>query len=351
VTIDATAGDGAPPERLPWLPLLPWQRAAASGLLGRREAFPHALLIHGPRGIGKHALALNLAQGLLCESPRDDGLPCGQCAGCRYAEGGGHPDLLRLELLVFDDETQQLKAVETIAIDRVRALIDFVQLSSHRQRAKVAVIAPAERMNAAAANALLKTLEEPPSGTFLLLVAEAPGRLPPTVLSRCRRLAAPQPTAGEARSWLAGAGVADGALALALAGGAPLAAVAHADAARMAERQAWLDALARPERLPVLALAARIDAGGKEERKQRLADAIEWLLLWTSDLACVTGGGAVRRNPDFAAALAALAARVAPVTLFRYHRRLMGERALLAHPLQPRLVAEALLIEYVALFG
>jgi DNA polymerase-3 subunit delta' len=224
-------------------------------------------------------------------------------------------------------------------------------LSSHRQRAKVAVIAPAERMNAAAANALLKTLEEPPSGTFLLLVAEAPGRLPATVLSRCRRLAAPQPTADEARSWLADAGVADGVLALALAGGAPLAAVAHADAARMAERQAWLDALARPERLPVLALAARIDAGGKEERKQRLADAIEWLLLWTSDLACVTGGGTVRRNPDFAAALAALAARVAPVTLFRYHRRLMGERALLAHPLQPRLVAEALLIEYVALFG
>jgi hypothetical protein len=119
----------------------------------------------------------------------------------------------------------------------------------------------------------------------------------------------------------------------------------------MAERRAWLDALARPERLPVLALAARIDAGGKEGRKQRLADAIDWLLSWTSDLACVAGGGAVRRNPDFAGALVALAARVAPVTLFRYHRRLMGERGLLAHPLQPRLVAEALLIEYVALFG
>ncbi len=239
--------DDAAPAPLPWWPLLPWQRASAAALLSRREAFPHALLIVGPRGIGKHALALNLAQGLLCESPVVDGLACGRCAGCRYAEGGTHPDLLRLELSTFDHETQERKATETIAIDRVRALIDFVQLSSHRQRAKVAVIAPAERMNANAANALLKTLEEPPAGTFLLLVAEAPGRLPATVVSRCRRLPGPQPTPDEARAWLAGHGVPDGALALSLAGGAPLLALVHAEPSRLAERALWLEALSRPE--------------------------------------------------------------------------------------------------------
>jgi DNA polymerase-3 subunit delta' len=350
VSTDVSRDDAAPAP-LPWWPLLPWQRASAAALLSRRDAFPHALLIVGPRGIGKHALALNLAQGLLCESPVVDGLACGRCAGCRYAEGGTHPDLLRLELSTFDHETQERKATETIAIDRVRALIDFVQLSSHRQRAKVAVIAPAERMNANAANALLKTLEEPPAGTFLLLVAEAPGRLPATVVSRCRRLPGPQPTPDEARAWLAGHGVPDGALALSLAGGAPLLALVHAEPSRLAERALWLEALSRPERLQVPALAARIDGGGKDERRQRLAEAIEWLLLWTADLASVAAGGAVRRNSDCAPALAALGARVAPGPLFGYHRRLTGQRALLAHPLQPRLVAEALLVEYVALFN
>ncbi|MBK7792668.1 MAG: DNA polymerase III subunit delta' [Betaproteobacteria bacterium] len=281
----------------------------------------------------------------------DEGLACGACSGCRYAAAGAHPDLLRLELLVYDDDGLQLKAVETIAIDRVRGLIDFVQLSSHRQRAKVAVIAPAERMNAAAANALLKTLEEPPPATFLLLVTDQPGRLPATVRSRCRPFPAPQPGPAEALAWLATRGVADAPLALAQAGGAPLAALAHADPARLAERAVWLDALARPERLPVPAIAARIDAGGKDERKARLAQALEWLLLWTGDLGRIVDGGDARRNPDFAGPLAALAARVAPMALFRYHRAVLGQRALLAHPLQPRLVAEALLVDYVALFN
>jgi hypothetical protein len=120
--------------RLPWLPLLPWQLDAARAVLARRASWPHALLVHGPRGIGKHALALNLAQALLCEAPRADSLACGECAGCRYAIAGQHPDFMRLELLVVDPEEGILATVETISIDRVRALTEFVQLTSHRQR-------------------------------------------------------------------------------------------------------------------------------------------------------------------------------------------------------------------------
>jgi DNA polymerase-3 subunit delta' len=205
------------PVRLPWLPMLPWQRAAALSVLAQRSSWPHALLLHGPRGIGKHALALNLAQALLCEAPQTDGLACGTCPGCRYAAAGQHPDLMRLELVVIDPDEGTLETVETIGIDRVRALTDFAQLTSHRQRAKVAVIAPAERMNAAAANALLKTLEEPPPATYVILVSDQPGRLAPTILSRCRKLAAPLPTPAEARDWLAEQGVALPDLALAQA--------------------------------------------------------------------------------------------------------------------------------------
>lgn len=335
---------------LPWPALLPWQHATLTGLARNRADVPHALLFYGPRGIGKHALALNLARALLCESPRGDGTACDACAGCRYAIAGQHPDLLRLELMTLDEETGELGMTETIPIERVRALIEFTQLTSHRQGVKVAVIAPAERMNTNAANALLKTLEEPPPGTYLLLVAEQPGRLPATILSRCRKLAAPRPDATAARKWLAAQGVRSPELLLAQAGGAPLAALALSDANLQLERQAWLSALTRPEIIPVLQLAARIEAGGREQRRARLAHGIDWLLGWTGDLARVAAGAKPQRNPDFGDPLAVLASRVAPLPLFRYHRALLRQRAQLAHPLQPRLVAESLLLDYCALF-
>jgi DNA polymerase-3 subunit delta' len=336
--------------RLPWSPLLPWQVDAARSILSRRGTVPHALLVHGPRGVGKHALALNLAQGLLCESPHADGLGCGTCMGCTLAVAGQHPDLMRIELLVIDPEEDTIEMVDAIAIDRIRSLTDFVQLTSHRHRAKVAVIAPAERMNAPAANALLKTLEEPPQGTYLILVSDEPGRIPATLVSRCRKLATPLPTRNESLAWLAARGVEAPDVVFAQAAGAPLRALALSDPGVQGERRAWLAALAVPDRMSVLALAARIDAGGKEERRARLAHALEWLIAWTADLARVAAGGAVRLNPDAAAALERLATRVAPVALFRYHRSLLQQRAIQAHPLQSRLVAEAMLLDYQALF-
>ena len=225
---------------LPWLPLPPWQLVAARAALAQRSTWPHALLLHGSRGLGKHALALHLAQALLCEAPQADGLACGQCPGCRYAVAGQHPDLMRIELLEIDEETEELKAVETIGIKRIRALTEFVALTSHRQRAKVAVIAPAERMQGPAANALLKTLEEPPAGTFIILVTDLVGRLPATIVSRCRRLKVPLPDPDAASAWLAEQGVAEPQLALAQAAGAPLAALELADPAWQVERRVWL---------------------------------------------------------------------------------------------------------------
>jgi DNA polymerase III subunit delta' len=344
----AAAATSAP--ALAWPAMLPWLVPTAREALARRASWPHALLLHGPRGIGKHALGLHFALALLCESPRADGLACGQCASCHYAVAGQHPDLMRLELVEIDDDGEA-SAVDVITIDRVRALIDFAQLTSHRRRAKVAVIAPAERMNPAAANALLKTIEEPPPQTYLILVSDQPRRVPATILSRCRKFPVPLPPTDLAREWLVGQGVAEPDLALAQANGAPIVARERADATIQAERRTWLAALAQPDRLPLLALAARVDAGGRDERKARLALAVDWMLAWTADLARVGAGGAPRTNPDFAEPLAVLAARVAPVALFRYHRSILRHRALLAHPLQPRAVAEALLIDYRGLFA
>lgn len=345
---DRPADDDAPLAPV-WPGLYPWQANAAAAMLAERARWPHALLIAGPRGIGKRALALELARARLCETPGTDGGACGACPSCRYVAAGQHPDLRIVEPIVVDDDGIT-KPVEWIQVDAIRDLIAWAQLTSHRRVAKVAVIVPAERMNAAAANALLKTLEEPAPGTFLILVSAAPGRVPATVRSRCRTLTAPRPDAATARAWLEAQGVRPADTLLAQAGGAPLLALALADATYQAERAAWLEALAVPARLDPATLAERIDAAPREARRERLAEAIDWLVGWCGDLGHVAAGATPRHNGDRAAALARLAPSVAPIALFRYHRALLRQRGLVAHPLAPRLVAEALLTDYRTLF-
>lgn len=333
-----------------WQPLPEWQRDVAERALSRRDRWPHALLITGRKGIGKRMLALEFARALLCEAPDARGGACGTCPGCVYVARGTHPDLRLIEPYVLDDDGNATP-VDSIAIDRIRELTEFTQLSAHRRRAKVGVIAPAEAMNASASNALLKTLEEPPEQTYLLLVSPQPARLPATIVSRCQRLAAPEPDAASAAAWLRARGVDRAELVLSQAGGSPLLALDLAAPSLQQQRDLLLDELARPERLSPVALGAQIDAGAREERKARLGDALYWLLTWTADLAAVAAGDSPRFHPDRREPLSRLAARVARVPLFRYYRTLLQQRSLLSHPLQPRLVAEALLFEYRTLFG
>jgi len=350
VTIDDDIGDAASvvAERA-WPGLYPWQAAAADAMVADRARWPHALLVTGARGIGKRTLALEFARALLCETPRATGHACGVCASCRYVSAGQHPDLRVVEPIEHDDDGTP-KPVEWIAVERIRGLIEWAQLTSHRRIAKVAVIVPADRMNIAAANALLKTLEEPPPSTYLILVSAAPGRIPATLRSRCACLVAPRPDATAAGAWLAAHGAAAPDTLLAQAAGAPLAALALADPAYQAERAVWLKALAAPAALVPAELAARIDAAPREERRERLGMVVEWLLGWCGDLALAQAGVVPRRNGDHAATISRLAAAVAPVPLFRYYRALLRQRGLIAHPLQPRLLVEALLTDYRSLF-
>jgi len=330
--------------------LLPWHRDLVAATLKQRARWPQALLIAGRRGLGKRALALHLARALLCETPRADGDACGVCPSCVYVAAGAHPDLRLIEPVLIDDEGNAT-VVDAITVDRIRELTAFTQLSTHRHRAKVAVIAPAEAMNAAAANALLKTLEEPPEHTYVMLVSHQSARLPATIVSRCRRLPAPEPDFASAAAWLAAQGAADADRVLAQAGGAPLLALELADPTLQRECDSLLGELARPERLSPIAIGERLDAAAKDERKVLLAAAVYWLMTWTADLASVVSGGSPRFHPQRRDALAALAKRVARVPLFRYYRSLLRQRELLTHPLQPRLVAESLLIDYRDLFA
>ncbi len=196
--------------------LLPWQEGAWSRIVAVLDAgrAPHALLLHGPGGIGKRRIALRLAGALLCTgaAPR----PCGGCRSCHLLNAGSHPDFRLLT---------PAEGEATIPIAAVRDLIDRSTLAA--ERARVAIIAPAEAMNQAAANAFLKTLEEPAGSAAFILVSDAPGRLPATIRSRCRKMAFSPPSRSDALAWLeTKTGPALAERVLDLAGGAPLAALA-----------------------------------------------------------------------------------------------------------------------------
>lgn len=217
---------------------LPWLEPAWNEARRQRG---HALLIHGPGGVGQFELAMLLAQTWLCEQPRQ-GQPCGVCEGCRLLGAFAHPDLRvlvpeqwreRLGLAAAEEEGAEAgeaggsaagkgkAAGREIRVGEVRAAIDWAQRTSTRGGLKVLVLHPAQRLNLIAANALLKTLEEPPGALRLVLCCEDPQALLPTVRSRCQMLGLRVPDAAAAVSWLQSHGVEDAALLLQAAGGRP----------------------------------------------------------------------------------------------------------------------------------
>lgn len=148
------------------------------------DRLPHALLFAGADGVGKRSLALALTAWLLCTEDGDDA--CGQCASCRQVTAGSHPDF---QLIVVPASKKE------IGVDRSREVKRFMQLRPLRGTLKVAVVDDAHMLTVAAQNALLKTLEEPPAHSLLILVADNPDALLPTVRSRCQRVQfAPLPT-------------------------------------------------------------------------------------------------------------------------------------------------------------
>jgi DNA polymerase-3 subunit delta' len=220
----------------------PWVEAAWAGWTQRVAGgrVPHAMLVAGPSGIGKRALAADIVGGLLCNSPLADQRPCGRCRGCALVAAGTHPDLHRITFELNED-TGKLRT--EIVVDQVRALRDTLAQTSQFGGWRVALIEPAEGMNTAAFNALLKTLEEPEARALLLLVSDRPAALPATIRSRCQRIDLRFPPRAEALAWLAGAGVSEtvAAESLDLAAGNPGQARALADPGARAQ----LDAVVR----------------------------------------------------------------------------------------------------------
>ena len=173
--------------------IYPWLSGHWSFFMQRLEAdrLAHALMIEGPAGSGKMNLASAMVARLLCRE--DQPRACGQCRSCKLLAGGAHPDCF--ELTPEQDS-------EVIKVDQIRGLIAKLNLTTSISARKVAYIHPAESMNGAAANALLKSLEEPAGNTVLILVSNNPARLPATIRSRCQSISVAQPDKQLVSDWL-----------------------------------------------------------------------------------------------------------------------------------------------------
>lgn len=336
--------------------IYPWQQESWRQLQQLRPRMPHAILFHGAAGIGKSDFIEAFAQGLLCEAVRPDGHACGACASCGWFSQQNHPDYRRVRPEALEDEPaaegeegegEAKKAKSTkapskeIKIEQIRALADFMNISTHRQGLRVVVLYPAEALNMPASNALLKTLEEPPPGTVFLLASNSLDRLLPTILSRCRKFALPKPSHADGLAWLKAQGVADADSWLREQGGAPLAAMAQAESGNRDDMEALLQLLAHPSVEGALKTADKL-------QKVPLSAQVSWMQRWLYDLFSYKLAGSVRYYPRYQKELASLAGKIHVSRLLAAIKGANERRATADHPLSPKLFIEDMLLDYAA---
>ncbi|TDX32287.1 DNA polymerase III delta prime subunit [Modicisalibacter xianhensis] len=319
---------------------LPWQRELWGRLidLQDRAKLPHALLISGAHGVGKQAFADALTARTLCRNPQETA--CGQCHACQMLKAGYHPDLMRVSP---QEKSRQIR------IDPIREVNGFVAQTAQQGGYRVVVLQPAEAMNVAAANALLKSLEEPGERTLFVLLADVPSRMLATIRSRCQHWALGIPDEEACLPWL-GEMLGDSreaAFWLRVAGGLPLLAqeLAAPEARGLRqELQELFDALVRGGE-PV-AEAARLE--------RQAVERILWYgIAWLEDLIRLglSGDSERVRNPDLLPLYRQAVKNARVRDWFRLLDYAREQRRLLVaggNP-NPQLVLEAWLVRWSAL--
>ena len=338
---------------------LPWQGPLWQQVMSAAERLPHALLLHGARGIGKRHFARALAQALVCETPDAEHHACGSCAGCLLVASDNHPDLRWLvpeaDQPVRDDAEESYegaaapsakttRASRAILIDQVRDIGEFLSLAAHRGGRRVVLLAPAEALNGPAANALLKLLEEPPAGAIFIGVTDEIDAVLPTVRSRCVLLRAPVPRPEVALDWLKSQGVEDADTKLAEAGGAPVGLDAEEDDGRTLApelRARLLELLARGGRLTLAEVTSAVP------KDIPVSGAIRLFQRWGWDLLVEREAHRVRYYPRQGHAIAAVAQTSDRERLLSWLTQLTEAQATAAHPLNAKLAVESVLIGYM----
>jgi len=338
---------------------LPWQGPLWQRVMSAPERLPHALLLHGARGIGKRHFARSLAQAMLCETPDAEQRACGTCAGCLLVASDNHPDLRWLvpeaDQPVRDDAEESddgvaapsaktTRASRAILIDQVREVGEFLSLAAHRGGRRVVLLAPAEALNGPAANALLKLLEEPPAGAIFICVTDEIDAVLPTVRSRCVLLRAPVPRPEVALDWLKSQGVEDADTKLAEAGGAPVGLDADEDDGRKLTpelKARLLELLARGGRLTLAEVTSAVP------KDIPVSGAIRLFQRWGWDLLVEREAQRVRYYPRQERAIAAIARASERERLLGWLTQLTEAQATAAHPLNAKLAVECVLIGYM----
>lgn len=307
------------------------------------ERLPHALLLSGGGGLGKRIFAHQLAALMLCESAEPERqLACGQCQACIWLREGNHPDFRRLSSSEDDaDDEKETEAKEKkkgaaqIKIGAVRDLEDFVFVGSHRHGSRVVVVEEAHTMNAPAANAILKILEEPPTSVYFIMTSSRPKLLLPTIRSRCRTLTFKAPGKTE---WLAAAkqiGLPESAVpGLALSGGAPLTVLEWQQNGLLDALEAISRSLGGGAKDP-LTLASTWEGLVRRHAKLDMELLVEQVLRFVFDAALGSVAGRQRYEPTEKA-------RVAPNTATNHWADLLRLRGSARHPLNPTLFLEDL---------
>jgi DNA polymerase-3 subunit delta' len=320
----------------------PWLSPLWSRLLAMRQRLPHAVLLAGPQGVGKLELAQAWAKSLLCERPQADGEACGGCEGCHWFEAGTHPDFMHLTLLEKETKEGDIRLATDISVEQARQTVDFVQLSTYRAGYRLVLIEPAEALNTASSNALLKVLEEPPINTVFILISHQFRQLLPTILSRCHKLEVGLPDTAMLQGWLKQNGLDE--QALAWVSGAPLAAIDAREEGELDIRQELLASLSKAKNLDCVVLA---EAWNKRVVSRTWHQVIyKWLL----DLLACHLGGKAQFNPDYETVLQGLAKQIRLGNLLDFVRRESEAGRWVDHPLNRQMVMEAWLIEYSNLF-
>ncbi len=308
----------------------------------RRGQVSHAYLFVGPSGVGRLATARAFAQALLCETGGDDA--CDRCRACRKVAGGTHPDLR----IISPGRTEAGGERRAVGIDQIRELKRDAAYPPYEARWKVFIVEDAEAMRAEAANSLLKVLEEPPPGIVIILLAESPASLLPTIVSRAQSVRFSFVAPAEIARALAARGVPPerARYLAALSGGRVGRALGAADAGAEAfdRRAGVVQTLAA---LSTGDVVARLDAA---EGVSRLRDEIDgWLdtaLLWVRDLLIwqETRDPALLVNLDARREVAEWAGRAGGAGLRRTAEAIEQAKANLRRNLNPRLVLEDLFV-------
>jgi DNA polymerase-3 subunit delta' len=335
-----------------------WLELPFSSLLGRVAQLPHAILLQGPQGVGLRVLAERFATALLCETPLQNGHACGQCASCQLSAVGNHPDLIVAEPIMDEDaEEGAEKAAEKtgrqeIKVAAVRALIDRLGVGSHRLGRRVVIVDPAEAMNLIAANTLLKILEEPPEAVTFLLLTSAPGRLLPTVRSRCQvfNVAAPDQQTCESAAMAAffkQAGQGDAQRWLAAAHQAPLRALElaseYADLGVAQRATAWATLQSGPSG------GAGVWASTGNVKKGQLKPWLQWFHRYVADCALAAVGQKPRSFPDLERQIQGIARQAHASEWMKLLSAVEQSLRTAEHPLSAALVMDALIVQYCGL--